>query len=128
MFLTSVWCASARPTSQGSPYQKDQKIIVRVEAPGNCSIQSKINYSGEYTIIRLKGTKKQDKEPKKGGNIHTTREFGDFNLDIPLKTEEYKIKNQKPTINEKKGVLILEYEIEKKEDNYEFKTDEKDEI
>ena len=101
-------------------YEKEEKIIIRVEAPGNCSIRSEINYSGEYTIIRLKGAKIEDKEPKKGGNLHTTREFGDFNLDIPLKTEEYKIKNQKPKISDKKGVLILEYKIEKKEDNYEY--------
>ena len=37
-------------------YKKDNKIIVRLEAPGNSTIDYDLEYSGEYTIIRLKGT------------------------------------------------------------------------
>ena len=107
----------------------EKKIIVRVEAPGNSKISSKLEYSGEYTVIRLTGTKKPDKEPTNNSdNIHTTREFGEFNLDIPLKTEDYNIKNNKPKIYDKKGILILEYEYEEKSEKYEYNVQEEDEI
>ena len=96
-------------------YQKDDHFIIRLEAPGNCNLTPSINYVGEYTIIRLKGNKKKDKEPEKlEDNIHNTREFGDFTLDIPLKTEEYIIKNDKPNITEKLGLRIIEFKLDKK--------------
>ena len=109
--------------------EDEKKIIVRVEAPGNSKISSKLDYSGEYTVIRLTGTKKPDKEPTKiTNNLHNTREFGEFNLDIPLKTEDYNIKNLKPNIYEKKGLIILEYEYEEKSEKYEYDIKEEDEI
>ena len=39
-------------------YKKGDSIIIRVEGPGNCSLHPRIEYSGEYTIIRLTGVKK----------------------------------------------------------------------
>ena len=108
--------------------KEKKKIVVRVEEPGNSKIESKLEYSGEYTVIRLTGTKKQDKEPKNNtDNIHTTREFGEFNLDIPLKTEDYNIKNIKPNVFDKKGIIVLEYEYEEKSQKYEYGGEE-DEI
>ena len=98
-------------------YKKDDKIIVRIEGPGNCSINSFIDYSGEYTIIRLAGNKKKDKEPEKlEDNIFNTREMGDFSLDIPLKTYDYLIKNKEPEIRQQKGLLILEFQIDEKKE------------
>ena len=83
-------------------YKKDDSIIVRVEGPGNCTIDSNIEYLGEYTIIKLKGNKERDREPGNlEDNIFTNREFGLYNLDIPLKTEDYLIKNGEPEIDEK---------------------------
>jgi hypothetical protein len=50
-------------------------------------------------------------------NIFNSRESGNFSLDIPLKNEDFLIKNEPPTICEKKGVLILEFQLDhKKED------------
>ena len=96
-------------------YKKGESIIVRVEGPGNCAIKSSIDYLGEYTIIKLNGIKKKDIEPENyGDNIFTNREFGPYNLDIPLKTEDYLIKNEYPEIIEKKGVLILAFQLDKK--------------
>ena len=64
-----------------------EKIIIRVEAAGNSSIKSNVDYVGEYTIIRLNGNKEKDKTPEKiEDNIFNSREFGEFTLDIPLKT------------------------------------------
>ena len=37
------------------------KLIIRIECPGNYdSIKHYLNYSGEYTIITIKGNKKKD--------------------------------------------------------------------
>jgi len=108
---------------------KEKKIVVRVEAPGNSKIESKIEYSGEYTIIRLTGTKRPDKEPKNNNdNLHSTREFGEFNLDIPLKTEDYNIKSKDPKIFDKNGIIVLEYECEEKSQKFVYDVKEEDEI
>ena len=67
-------------------YKDNNKIIIRVEAPGNCTLEPSIDYSGEYTIIRLSGNKTEDKEPKKKeDNIHITREFGQFTFRYSFK-------------------------------------------
>ena len=105
-------------------YKKDNKIIVRVEIPGNNKIDSKIDYLGEYSVIILKGIKKKDKEPKLEDNIYNSREFGDFELNIYLKTDEYFLKNEKPKINQKNGIVFLEYNLGKKNNE----TEEDDEI
>ena len=99
-------------------YKKGDKVVIRVEAPGNSSIKSSVDSAGEYKIIRLTGNKKRDKEPAKlEENIFNSRESGNFSLDIPLKNEDFLIKNEPPTICEKKGVLILEFQLDhKKED------------
>jgi hypothetical protein len=110
-------------------YKKDDLIIVRVEAPGNCSLKSSIINSGEYTIIRLEGKKNKDKEPEElKENIYYNREFGDFSLDIGLKSSEYILKNEEPTISEKKGVIIIQYKLDEKKNVAEFTQKEEDEI
>ena len=93
-----------------------EKIIVKLEAPGNCRVTSNIDYVGEYTIIRLKGNKKKDKFPEKvEDNLYNNRELGEFSLDIPIKTEDYLINSQiDPKIEEKKGLLIIEYNLIRK--------------
>ena len=99
-------------------YKKDDSLIVRVEGPGNCSIKSNVYYLGEYTIIKLNGIKRKDKEPENyGDNIFTNREYGPYFLDIPLKTEDYLVKNENPKIVEKKGVLMLEFKLDKKKES-----------
>ena len=104
-----------------------EKIIVKLEAPGNSSVKSNIDYTGEYTIIRLKGSKKKDKLPEKvEDNLYNSRELGEFSLDIPLKTEDYLINSQiNPKIEEKKGLLIIQYVLQKKgKDNNEYIPDD----
>ena len=110
-------------------YKKDDSIIVRVEAPGNCGLKSSIINSGEYTIIRLEGNKKKDKEPTEiKDNIYCNREFGEFTLDIALKSSEYILKNEEPTLAEKKGVIMLQYKLDEKKNVAEFIQKEEDEI
>ena len=87
--------------------------------------------SGIYTIIRLKGHKKKDKEPEKStDNIYNIRNFGDFNIEIPFKTEDYSFKNEEPKFSQMKGILIVEYTLETKENKTisGIKINEEDEI
>ena len=46
-------------------YQKENKIIIRLEVPGNCDINNDINLFGGYYIIRIDGEKKKTLNPKK---------------------------------------------------------------
>ena len=92
-----------------------EKIVVRVEAPGNCDIESTVEYIGENTMIKLQGNKKPDQSPKKlDDNLYNIREFGFYSIEIPLKTEDFMIKNIYPTMTKKSGLLILEYLLENK--------------
>ena len=109
--------------------EKENKLIVRVEAPGNCSLKSSTHNSNEYVIIRLEGNKKKDKEPAEiKDNIYCNREIGEFSLDIALKSSEYILKNEEPTLAEKKGVIMLQYKLDEKKNVAEFIQKEEDEI
>ena len=97
-------------------YRKDNKIIVRVEAPGNSNIASDIEWSGGYNIIRLTGEKRKDKEPENiESNIYNNRENGKITLEIPLKAEDYLLKSNCVRNNHTYGVFNFEYELEKKQ-------------
>ena len=110
-------------------YKKDDKVIIRVEAPGNSSIKSNVDSAGEYKIIRLTGNKKKDKEPAKlEDNLFNSREFGTFSLDIPLKNEDFLIKNENPNYTEKKGVLLLEFKLEEKKEDQGYVPNEEEDI
>ena len=106
------------PTYNFYKHQTENKIIIRVEAPGNSQIKYKIEYRGENTIIQLSGLKNKDKEPEKlEDNLFNTREFGEFTVDIPLKTEDNKILNEEPKIKFISGLFIIEFKLEKKLEN-----------
>ena len=96
-------------------YKKDDKLIVKIECPGNFGT---LNYSFKenevYKIIKISGEKKKDKEPKNiSDNLCTSREYGKFSIEIPIKCEDnYIIKNVNPKVTDKKGILFLEYQLE----------------
>ena len=90
----------------------DNKIIVRVEVPGNVDITASLEHNASYNIIRVNGEKKKDKEPKKNEDmIFTNREFGKFTFDIPLNPEDC-VKNTEPKMVIKMGLVIIEFELE----------------
>ena len=95
-------------------YKKEDKLIVRVETPGNCKIESSnIDINEEYNIIKLIGEKKKDKEPENlNENIFSSREIGKFILEIPLKMSEYHLIRDTPRLEIINGVHILEYKLE----------------
>ena len=111
-------------------YKKDDKLIVRIETPGNCTISTDISYVGEYTVIRIYGKKLKDKEPKEiEQNIFNSREMGDYSIDILLKTEDYSLKNKKAEIERKNGLFILHYSLEEKlEIKNEYMTSTEEEV
>ena len=101
------------PTYNFYKPKNENKIIIRVEVPGNAEIKCRIKYTGSNTIIQIIGKKKIDKEPERlGDNIYNSREFGDFIIDIPLKTEEYKILNEEPNKRFVNGLFIIECRLE----------------
>ena len=88
-----------------------------------------MEFAGEYNIIKLRGEKRKDKDPKnEKDNIFNTREYGSFSLEIPLKTEDYLLSNEEPSIENKKGILFLEYKLNQKANKKAFETNEDDEI
>ena len=102
-------------------YKKDDKLIVRVEVPGNCQIKTGIEYTGEYTLLKVKGTKKKDKEPEKDeDNLYNSRIIGDFSFNVLIKPDEYLIKNEKPKVEEKKGLIIIQFQLDEKNSEVEF--------
>ena len=96
-------------------YINKNNIIVKIEAPGNCTLESDVEFLDGYMIIKIKGNKEQDKTQN---NCFIGRKFGNFFLDIPIKHEEFSkelyIKNGKPDISKDDGIFILNYELEKK--------------
>jgi len=105
-------------------FKQGNKIIVRVEAAGNCKIDSEMEFAGEYNIIKLRGEKRKDKDPKnEKDNLFNTREYGSFSLEIPLKTEDFLLSNEEPSIESN-----LEYKLAQKAKKKEFEINEDDEI
>ena len=95
-------------------YKKDNKIIIRFETPGNIILSTYFKNQDKYNIIIVKGQKKKDKEPEnEKDNIFTIREFGEFNIEIPLIMSEYRLENAFPKIDRKQGVTIIEYKLAK---------------
>ena len=115
-------------------YKKENKIILRIEASGNTNLDPpEIEFAGEYNIIKIKGVKKKDKEhankyKNDDGNIFNTREHGEFSFEVPLKTEDYLLSNEKADIQEKKGVFIIEFKLAEKAKSQGYKVNEEDEI
>ena len=110
-------------------YKKGEKFILKVESPGNSNISVTINYEGDFSNILLKGEKRKDKEPiKEEDNIFNTRKKGKYEINIPIKFEDYIIKKEDPNIIEKKGVFILEFKLEPKKETFGYDPIDEDEL
>jgi HSP20 family molecular chaperone IbpA len=96
-------------------YQKDDKYTVKIECPGNFGIS---NYSLKenvgYKFLTIMGEKRNDKDPKNvSDNVYTSREYGKFSIDVPIKFEDkYALKNSKPKIDNKRGIIFFEFQLE----------------
>ena len=93
-------------------YRTKNQIIINIEAPGKCTLKSSIKLSGGYIIIKIRGNKEEDKRPDKFEENFIGREFGVFSLDIYIKHEDFIIKNEKPKMYQKNGVVTIVYQLE----------------
>jgi HSP20 family molecular chaperone IbpA len=90
----------------------DDKLILRLEVPGNTSILVNYKIGEKFNIIEVKGEKKKDREPiNLQDNIANDREFGEFAIDIPIMM--YLDSSIKPEINVDKGICTIKYQIRK---------------
>ena len=106
-------------------YLKNNKLILKIECPGNIELSCNHRLIGKYNIIEIKGIKNKDKEPKDlKDNIYNSREFGKFSVDIPLMID---LENTKPKIIKKEGLFIIEFPIKLKKNNLvEYKEEEEE--
>lgn len=70
---------------------------------------------GDEIIITIKGQKLKDNIPEKEEDVlFNIREFSEFELDIPLKVQDFDIKQTKPKEGYPKyvnGVCCIQYEL-----------------
>jgi hypothetical protein len=96
----------------------EDTLEIRLEAPGNtiCDVNHKVEV--DETIITVSGQKTKDNLPKElKDNIFNIREFGNFELNIPLKIVDFKINQSKPKEGFpkfKNGVCCIQYELASK--------------
>ena len=114
-------------------YIKDnQYLILKVESPGNSELEAVYEEVNGYKFIKLNGKKKKDKEPKdlNEKNADNTREFGDFFLNIPLKFDDpdIHIQNSAPKMEQKRGVIIAQFNLDKKPESAKLTINEDDEL
>ena len=94
-------------------YKTENQIIIKIEAPGNCSIHSSVQLNAEFIVIKIRGEKERDMSVGAiEDNVLNRREFGKFSLDIPFKQTDFYLKNEKPKIYKEDGNFILIYQIE----------------
>jgi len=95
-------------------YKKGNEIIITIEAPGDSQLdKTDLIRSEGYTFIRIIGNKNKDKEPERiESNFYNSRENGEFTLEIPLKYEDFWLKNKEPIIEKKNGLFIIKFELD----------------
>ena len=93
----------------------ENTLEIRLEIPGKteCSINHKV--IGDETIIMVKGRKMKDRIPDRQEDvIFNIREFGEFELNIPLKVQDFRINQTRPKEGYPKiinGIFCVQYEL-----------------
>jgi len=107
------------------PY--DNILEIRVEIPGNVHCNVSHDVKDDETIITIKGKKIKDKDPKYlEDNLFNIREFSEFELNIPLKIEDFQINQTRPKNGYPKfinGICIIQYELAEKGEAKEIRTE-----
>ena len=110
-------------------FKPDEKTLeIRIEIPGyiRCHVSHKVK--GDETIITVRGTKNKDNQPKElEDNLFNIREFSDFELNIPLKTEYFQINEKRPKEGYPKfvnGICCIQYELAQKGEIITIQTEE----
>ena len=91
-------------------------LEIRLEIPGDVRLDISHKIDKDITMITVKGIKRQDKEPMKFDDIlYNTREFGEFEVNIPLKTESFRIsQTNQENVKAKmmSGLCVLQYTLD----------------
>ena len=70
----------------------DNVLEIRIEVPGKVKINADYKVVEKETIITFKGNKMKDRVPTKiSDNLFNIRTFGEFEINIPLKVEDFPI-------------------------------------
>ena len=104
----------------------DGKILkIRIEAPGNCELNTKRYPEDKYNVISIQGNKLKDKMTEEEEKIQkSNREYGEFKLYIRLEFDYFRFKTKKPKIEQIDGVFRLEYEAKDEEEEGSYKPKE----
>ena len=99
-------------------YKPDEHTLeIRLEVPGNVKVDVNLIIESELTKIKITGIKKYDNNPKNPeNNIFNIREFSNFEVDIPLRKDEFQIISKSPKEGYPKivsGICIIQYELGK---------------
>ena len=97
-------------------FKPDENTLeIRLEIPGITSCKVAHNIIGDETIVTIKGEKKKDSKPKElEDNLFNIREFSEFELNIPLKAEKFRINQDEPKkLKFTNGICCIQYELTK---------------
>ena len=112
-------------------FKPDENTLeIRLEVPGITTCKVDHNIIGDETIIKVKGEKKKDSKPKElEDNLFNIREFSEFELNIPLKAEDFKISQEKPKkLIFANGICIIQYELAQKGKETEVSADQSEDL
>jgi len=112
-------------------FKPDENTLeIRLEIPGITICKVHHNIIGDETIIAVKGEKKKDSKPKElEDNLFNIREFSEFELNIPLKAEDFKISQEKPKkLIFANGICIIQYELAHKGKETEVSADQSEDL
>ena len=73
-----------------------------------CEIKSDIISVSGFLVIKITGSKEKENQNYYCGG----RKFGKFTLEIPIKQENFWLKNQQPKITKEDGIFTISYEIQ----------------
>ena len=112
-------------------FKADKNTLeIRLEIPGNTECNFNHKVVGDDTIITVTGKKIKDKKPENPNDeLFNIREFGEFELNIPLKVQDYKINQTKPKEGYPKyvnGICCVQYELASKGENTKVVADSED--
>ena len=114
-----------------SYFKPDEKTLeIRIELPGKIQLNLTHKVVGDETIVSIKGEKLKDKKPDKiEDNVVNLREYGEFEINIPLKVQEFKIISAKPKEGFPKfvnGICIIQFDVASKVEEEKAEVDAED--
>ena len=110
-------------------FKLDEKTLeIRIELPGICTLNVEYIIVKDEIIIKAYGRKNHDKDPRNfEDNICNNREFSNYEINISLPTDVFRIASKRPKEwypKIAKGVGIIQYKLYEKEQKPSINNDE----